>query len=99
MDGIYDELLKKGKIQPLAPKRPEEVRRVYDPKYCRYNQIVGHPTNVCGTLRNAIQDLVDSQVLTFKEEGLPHAVNVVYLALEKGIPHRTTAMRQEVSWP
>ena len=54
MDGIYDELLRKWKIQPLSPKRPEEIRRAHGPKYYRYHQIVGHPTNACATLRNAI---------------------------------------------
>ncbi|XXG88449.1 hypothetical protein AAC387_Pa12g0657 [Persea americana] len=86
MDGIYDKLLRKGKIQPLVPKRPEEVGRVHDPKYCIYHQIVGRPTNAYSTLRNAIQDLADSRVLTFNEEGSLHAMNTVYLTSEKGIP-------------
>ena len=99
MDRIYDELLKKGKIQPLAPKRPEEVGRVHDPKYCRYHQIVGHPTNACGTLSNAIQDLVDSQVLAFKEEGSLHEVDTVYLTSEEGVPYHTADMCLEVPRP
>ncbi|XXG75574.1 hypothetical protein AAC387_Pa08g0112 [Persea americana] len=99
MDGIYDELLRKWKIQPLAPKKPEEVGRVHDSKYCRYHQIVEHPTNACNTLRNVIKYLADNRVLTFMEEGSLHAMNTVYLTSEKGIPYRTVTVGREVSRP
>ncbi|XXG53895.1 hypothetical protein AAC387_Pa03g1912 [Persea americana] len=65
----------------------------------RYHQVIGHPSNACGTLRNAIQDLADGQVLTFKEGGFPHVVNAFY-CISKGVdakvPHHTAAMNQEV---
>lgn len=93
MEGIYEELLKKGKIQPLVPKRPEEVGRVHDPKYCKYHWIVVHPTNARGILRNAIQDLADSRVLTFKEGGFSHAVNAIYLSAE-GVDARVPTIRR-----
>ncbi|XXG85941.1 hypothetical protein AAC387_Pa11g0936 [Persea americana] len=93
MDGIYEELLKKGKIQPLAPKRREEVGRVHDPKDYSYHQIVGHPTNACRTLSNAIQDLADSWVFTFKEKGSPQSRNTIYLTSEEGVPYHTATIR------
>lgn len=84
MEGIYEELLMSKKILSLVPKTPEEVGRVHDPKYCRYHQIVGYPTNICSTLRNVIQDLVDAGVLiTFKEEEFSHSINAISLTSEK----------------
>jgi len=35
LSGILDNLLQNGVIELPNPKRPEEARRVTDPKYCR----------------------------------------------------------------
>jgi len=40
---MLDDLLEKGVIQLPEPKRPEEVGRIADPKYCRYHRMVSHP--------------------------------------------------------
>ena len=36
---MLDDLLEKGVIQLLEPKRPEEVGRTTDPKHCRYHRM------------------------------------------------------------
>jgi len=37
--GMLDDLLEKGIIQLLEPKRPEEVERTVDPKYDCYHRM------------------------------------------------------------
>lgn len=71
VEEIYDGLLMEGKIQPMIGKRPAEVGRVMDPRYCHYHQFVTHPTNECYTLKNAIQDLVDANVLSIWVKEVP----------------------------
>jgi len=43
LPGMLGDLLKKGVIQLLEPKRLEEVRRTVDPRYCHYYRMVSHP--------------------------------------------------------
>jgi len=40
-------LLKKGLIELPESKRPEEVGRTNDPKYCKYHRIISHPIEKC----------------------------------------------------
>jgi len=54
VSGMLDDLLEKGVIELPEPKRPEEVGRTADPKYCRYHRIVNHPLKKCVTLKECI---------------------------------------------
>ena len=56
-----EKLQAKGLLKPI----PHPVPRRYNLNaHCRYHQGKGHTTNGCYTLRHAIQDLIDQQVIT-----------------------------------
>ncbi|KAH7847365.1 hypothetical protein Vadar_025265 [Vaccinium darrowii] len=54
--GMLEDLLEKV-IQLPECKRPEEIGRVNDPKYCQYHRIVSHPTEKCFVLKELLVDL------------------------------------------
>ncbi|KAH7841973.1 hypothetical protein Vadar_000063 [Vaccinium darrowii] len=55
--GMLEDLLEKKVIQLPECKRPEEIGRVNDPKYCQYHRIVSHPTEKCFVLKELLVDL------------------------------------------
>jgi len=57
--GMLDDLLEKGVIELPESKRPEEVGRTVDPKYCRYHRIVSHPLEKCVTFKERIMRLAE----------------------------------------
>ena len=54
---MLDDLLEKGIIQLLEPKRPEEVGRTADPKYSHHHRMVSHPLEKCITIKERIMQL------------------------------------------
>ena len=54
---MLDDLLEKGVIQLLDPKRPEEVGRTAYPKYCHYHRMVSHSLEKCITIKERIMYL------------------------------------------
>lgn len=67
VEEIYEELCKHGIIAPLIRKRPMEARMMDHPRYCKYHQLISHPTQAYFTLKNLLQDLLDSTVLVTEE--------------------------------
>lgn len=57
-----------SKIELLEPKRPEEVGRTKDPKYCDYQRIISHLTKDYFILKDKIQALVEVGVLLLNEK-------------------------------
>ncbi|XP_075111836.1 uncharacterized protein LOC142181985 [Nicotiana tabacum] len=55
---ILDELLDKKVIDLLESKRPEEIGKVGDPKYCKFHRVISHPTEKCFVLKEKIMVLV-----------------------------------------
>ncbi|KAM2061591.1 hypothetical protein ACFX1T_046629 [Malus domestica] len=51
MDAMLDDLLEKKVIELPEYKRPEEMNRINDPKYCKYHRIVSHPVGKCFVLK------------------------------------------------
>jgi len=51
LPGMLDDLLKKGVIQLPEPKRPEDVGRTVEPKYCCYHRMVSHHLEKCITMK------------------------------------------------
>ncbi|KAL2922870.1 Activity-regulated cytoskeleton-associated protein [Bienertia sinuspersici] len=60
----FDRLKSKGALSPIGPTAdPPTERRSprWDPnKYCKYHQGKGHTTEECWTLKNKLQDMVES---------------------------------------
>ena len=66
-DAAFDHLHEKGLITPIGPIREPELEKrsqSWNPNiYCKYHQGRGHSTKQCWTLKNLIQDLVNSNQL------------------------------------
>ena len=62
-------LLHKGnKMKLPEARRPNEIGRTNDPKYCLFHRMIHHPTDKCFVLKDRIQALIDVGVLTLKTE-------------------------------
>ncbi|KAM1380389.1 hypothetical protein ACFX2I_022120 [Malus domestica] len=57
MDAMLDDLLKKKVIELPECKRPEEMNRVNDHRYCKYHRIVNHPVSKCFIFKELIMKL------------------------------------------
>jgi len=80
---MMEDLLKKGVIQLLETKKPEQVGRTAYPKYCHYHRMVSHPLEKCITLEQRIMwliedgmiildldDLVETNYISYQTKGL-----------------------------
>lgn len=64
-------LLENKIIQPLDPKRPDEVNKVDDPTYCRCHRLVSHLIEDCGSLNELIMKFArECQIVPDTEEGM-----------------------------
>ncbi|PIN26241.1 hypothetical protein CDL12_01008 [Handroanthus impetiginosus] len=54
---IFDELLARKLIELPQPKRPEEVEKTNDPKYCKYHRVMSHPIEKCFVFKDKIMAL------------------------------------------
>ena len=65
MSQVFDKLKAKGLLKPLGPRpipNPLPSRFDVNKRYA-YHQVPGHETDLCFTLRHAIQDLIDNKVI------------------------------------
>jgi len=68
---MLDDLLEKGVIELPPSKRPEELGRTNDPKYCRYHRVVSHPLEKCITLKERIMQLAkDGTIILDMDEAV-----------------------------
>ncbi|KAM2483394.1 hypothetical protein ACFX1W_041031 [Malus domestica] len=56
-DSDMDEMLEKKVIELPECKRPEEMNRINDPKYCKYHRIVRHHVGKCFIVKELIMKL------------------------------------------
>ncbi|GKV04930.1 hypothetical protein SLEP1_g17015 [Rubroshorea leprosula] len=77
---IFEQLLALNLIELPAPKRPEEVGRVNDPKYCKYHQIVSHPIGKCFVLKDLIVRLEKEGKIQLESEEGSVATNVAMVS-------------------
>ena len=57
MPEMLEQLLKLKLIELPECKRPEEMRKVDDPNYCKYHRIISHPIPKCFVLKELIMKL------------------------------------------
>jgi len=70
LSGMLDDLLEKGVIQLPNLKRPEDVRRTVDPKYCCHHRMVGHPLEKCVTLKEQIMRFIEDGMIVLDLDGV-----------------------------
>ena len=80
---IFHLLQKGNKMKLPDARRPNEIGRTNDPKYCLYHRIIHHPTDKCYVLKDRIQALIDAGVLTLKSEQKKVTANMVILSSAK----------------
>ena len=56
---MIDDLLQQNWIALPEIKRPHEVGKVDDPKYCLFHRLISHPLKDCFVLKEKIQELLD----------------------------------------
>ncbi|KAM1128247.1 hypothetical protein ACFX15_037537 [Malus domestica] len=80
MDAMLDDLLEKKVIELPECKRPEEMNRINDPKYCKYHRIVGHHVGKCFILKELIMKLAQQGriELDLEDTAATHTTTVVF---------------------
>ena len=79
-DAAYDRLHAQGLITPIGPIRepePKDRSPNWDPNaYCKFHQGQGHSTESCWTLKNRIQDLIETSKLPLPPAGKKPSINM-----------------------
>ncbi|XXG42025.1 hypothetical protein AAC387_Pa01g2379 [Persea americana] len=77
VEEIFGALLGNGKLTLPDPKRPRDVGKTNDPRYCPYHQMVSHPLNQCFVVREKINEIWKNKVITFDKNYRSASVNMV----------------------
>ncbi|KAM2225242.1 hypothetical protein ACFXTI_019018 [Malus domestica] len=80
MDAMLDDLLGKKVIELQKCKRPEEINRMNDPRYCKYHRIVSHPVGKCFVLKELIMKLAQQRKieLDLEDTGATHTTTIAF---------------------
>ncbi|XP_073120324.1 uncharacterized protein [Henckelia pumila] len=70
VSGIFDDLVKANLIELPELKRPEEAKRVDDPKYCKYHRLIGHPIHDCFIFKDKIMQLARQGKISLEEDNV-----------------------------
>jgi len=65
---MLDKLLEKGLVELPERRRPEEIGKTNDPKYCKYHRIISHPIEKCKVFRGQVMQLTNEGKITLDEE-------------------------------
>ncbi|KAM2838647.1 hypothetical protein COP1_030341 [Malus domestica] len=84
MDAMLDDLMEKKVIELPECKRPEEMNRINDPKYCKYHRIVGHHVGKCFILKELIMKLAQQGriELDLEDTAATHITTVVFRSFD-----------------
>ncbi|KAL0434025.1 UNVERIFIED_CONTAM: hypothetical protein Slati_2736800 [Sesamum latifolium] len=75
--GVFDDLLEANLIDLPEMKRPEEVERKDDPKYCKYHRLVGHAIQDCFVFTDKVMQLAHQGKISLEEDSA--AANVIMI--------------------
>jgi len=101
---ILDKLLKKWLIELPKSRRPKEIRRINDPKYCKFHRIISHPIENCKTFKRQVLQLAKDGKITLdkkdiKESNLSSIKIILKNALEKRQPKMSIELANfELRW-
>ena len=94
---IFHFLQKDNKLKLPKVRHPNEVGRIIDPNYCLFHRMVHYPTNKCFVLKDKIQALINTGVLTLKSEMKKVTENMV--TLEFGNFSKVTVLDRHAGAP
>ncbi|PIM97563.1 hypothetical protein CDL12_29966 [Handroanthus impetiginosus] len=79
---IFDELLARKLIELPQPKRPEEVGKTNDPKYCKYHRVVSHPIGKYFIFKDKIMALAKEEKIVLDTKDVANASPVSVMVTE-----------------
>ncbi|KAH7845011.1 hypothetical protein Vadar_034180 [Vaccinium darrowii] len=85
--GMLEDLLEKKVIQLPECKRPEEIGRVNDPKYCQDHRIVSHPTEKCFVLKELLVDLASQNKIILDLDEAAESNHTTIVVGSQGSPN------------
>ncbi|KAL0283785.1 UNVERIFIED_CONTAM: hypothetical protein Sangu_2868100 [Sesamum angustifolium] len=65
---IFDDLLEANIIDLPEMKRPEEVERKDDPRYCKYHRLVGYTIQNCFVFKDKVMQLARQGKISLEED-------------------------------
>ncbi|KAM1717862.1 hypothetical protein ACFX11_025651 [Malus domestica] len=91
VDAMLDDLLEKKVIELPECKRPEEMNRTNDPRYCKYHRIVSHHVGKCFVLKELIMKLAQQGriELDLEDTAATHTTTVAFGSFDP-VPLQTT---------
>ncbi|XXG47604.1 hypothetical protein AAC387_Pa02g2228 [Persea americana] len=97
VEETFGALLANGKLTLPDPKRPGDVGKTNDPRYCPYHQMVSHPLNQCFVVREKINEMWKNRVITFDKNYGSASVNMVtYGQTSKSPKEKITTSFKEI---
>jgi len=80
MAAMLDDLLEKKVIELPECKRPKEMNRTNDPRYCKYHRIVSHHVGKCFVLKELIMKLAQQgQIeLDLEDTAATHTITIAF---------------------
>ena len=94
---VLKRLVQKGLLRPIINVKPLSSNSPgYDPNsYCNFHQAIGHPTDTCISLKQEIQNLIDSGKITDPEN--PSTRNNLFTNYQNVPPPATMIINSGVS--
>ncbi|KAH7848143.1 hypothetical protein Vadar_034268 [Vaccinium darrowii] len=97
--GMLEDLLERKVIQLPECKRPEEIGRVNDPKYCQYHRIVSHPTEKCFVLKELLMDLASQNKILLDLDEVAESNHTTIAVGSQGVPNSDQKAKEEKLTP
>ncbi|KAH7842212.1 hypothetical protein Vadar_002709 [Vaccinium darrowii] len=93
--GMLEDLLEKKVIQLPECKRPEEIGRVNDLKYCQYHRIVSHPTEKYFVLKELLVDLASQNKILLNLDEAAECNHTTIIVGSQGSPKSDQKAKEE----
>ncbi|KAM1022201.1 hypothetical protein PS2_042855 [Malus domestica] len=96
---MLEYLLDKEVIELPECKRPEEMNRVNDPKYCKYHRIISHLVGKCFVLKQLIMKLAQEGRIELdpEETATVNAISIMFGSLNH-VPFCASLVKQIMKW-
>jgi len=98
VQGIFNELMAVRAISLPESKRPAEVNKRNDPRYCPYHRIISHPIKDCYVFKEIIKDMIrrgDIEIEGTPPKGLTASSNATSMIEQKDDSYLSSSKTNE----